>query len=44
MVFESGSTLKRCVNRALNTLWSNGTMAKIKARWLSQAAGAPVIR
>jgi len=44
MVFETGSTLKRCVNRALNTLWSNGTMAKIKTRWLSQAAGAPVIR
>jgi len=44
MVFETGSTVKRCVNRALNNLWANGTMAKIKKRWLSQAAGAPVIR
>jgi polar amino acid transport system substrate-binding protein len=44
MVFESGSTLKRCVNRALNRLWANGTIEKIQTRWLSKAAGAPVIR
>lgn len=44
MVFETGSTLKRCVNRALNGLWSNGTINRIKTRWLSQAAGAPIIR
>ncbi len=44
MVFETGSTLKRCVNRALNTLWSNGTIKKIQTRWLSQSAGAPIIR
>jgi polar amino acid transport system substrate-binding protein len=44
MVFEQGNSLKRCVNRALNRLWSNGTMAAIKTRWLSRVGGAPVIR
>jgi polar amino acid transport system substrate-binding protein len=44
MVFEQGNSLKRCVNRALNRLWSNGTMSAIKTRWLSRVAGAPVIR
>ena len=44
MVFEQGNSLKRCVNRALNRLWSNGTMSAIKTRWLSKVAGAPVIR
>jgi polar amino acid transport system substrate-binding protein len=44
MVFEQGNQLKRCVNRALNRLWSNGTMQAIKTRWLSKVAGAPVIR
>jgi polar amino acid transport system substrate-binding protein len=44
MVFEQDNPLKRCVNRALNRLWSNGTMQAIKTRWLSKVAGAPVIR
>jgi len=44
MVFEQGNSLKRCVNRALHRLWSNGTMNRIKTRWLSRVAGAPVIR
>jgi polar amino acid transport system substrate-binding protein len=43
MVFEQGSTLRRCVNRALNRLWSNGTIRRIQTRWLARA-GAPVIR
>jgi polar amino acid transport system substrate-binding protein len=44
MVFESGSTLKRCVNRALNRLWSNGTIKRIQNRWLARVGGAPVLR
>jgi len=44
MVFETGNSLKRCVNRTLNRLWANGTMNRIKTRWLSRVAGAPVIR
>jgi polar amino acid transport system substrate-binding protein len=44
MVFESGSTLRRCVNRALHRLWSNGTIRRIQNRWLSQVGGAPILR
>ena len=44
MVFEQGNSLKRCANRALHRLWANGTMNRIKTRWLSRVAGAPVIR
>jgi polar amino acid transport system substrate-binding protein len=44
MVFESGSTLKRCVNRALNRLWTNGTMRRLQNRWLARVGGAPVLR
>jgi polar amino acid transport system substrate-binding protein len=43
MVFEQGNSLRRCVNRALNRLWANGTIKRIQNRWLARAAGAPVI-
>lgn len=44
MVFETGSTLKRCVNRALHRLWSNGTIKGLQNRWLARVGGAPVLR
>jgi polar amino acid transport system substrate-binding protein len=44
MVFEQGNALRRCVNRALNRLWANGTIKRLQNRWLARAAGAPVIR
>jgi polar amino acid transport system substrate-binding protein len=44
MVFEQGSSLRRCVNQALNRLWTNGTIKRVQNRWLARAAGAPVIR
>jgi ABC-type amino acid transport substrate-binding protein len=44
MVFEQGNPLRRCVNRALNRLWANGTIKRIQNRWLARAGGAPVIR
>ena len=43
MVFEKGSTLRRCVNRALNRLWLNGTIKKLQTTYLARA-GAPDIR
>jgi polar amino acid transport system substrate-binding protein len=43
MVFEQGSSLRRCVNRALNRLWSNGTIKRLQNRWLA-GAGAPLLR
>jgi polar amino acid transport system substrate-binding protein len=44
MVFEQGNSLRRCVNRALNRLWANGTIKKIQTRWLARVGGAPVLR
>ena len=43
MVFEKGNTLTRCVNRALNRLWTNGTIRAIQRKYLAQA-GAPDLR
>jgi polar amino acid transport system substrate-binding protein len=42
MVFEQGNPLRRCVNRALNRLWANGTIKSIQRTWLAKAGGAPV--
>jgi polar amino acid transport system substrate-binding protein len=44
MLFEQGSALRRCVNRALNNLWQNGTMKRLQTRWLARVGGAPVLR
>jgi polar amino acid transport system substrate-binding protein len=44
IVFEQGNPLRRCVNRALNRLWANGTIKRIQTRWLARVGGAPVIR
>jgi polar amino acid transport system substrate-binding protein len=44
MVFEQGNPLRRCVNRALNRLWANGTIKRIQNRWLAKVGGAPVLR
>jgi polar amino acid transport system substrate-binding protein len=43
MVFEKGSSLVRCVNRALNRLWANGTIKGLQRTYLAQA-GAPDLR
>jgi polar amino acid transport system substrate-binding protein len=43
MVFEKGNTLVRCVNRALNRLWANGTMRRLQRTYLARA-GAPDLR
>jgi polar amino acid transport system substrate-binding protein len=43
MVFEKGDTLVRCVNKALNRLWANGTIRQLQKTYLAQA-GAPDLR
>lgn len=43
MVFQKGNTLVRCVNRALNKLWANGTIKGLQRKYLAQA-GAPDLR
>jgi polar amino acid transport system substrate-binding protein len=44
LVFEQGNPLRRCVNKALNRLWANGTIKKIQTTWLAKVGGAPVLR
>jgi polar amino acid transport system substrate-binding protein len=44
MVFERGSTLRRCVNRALNSLWLDGTIKRLQNRWLSLVGIQRVLR
>jgi len=43
MVFEKGNTLVRCVNRALNRLWANGSIKRLQRTYLARA-GAPDLR
>ena len=43
MVFEKGNSLTRCVNRALNRLWANGTIKRLQRTYLARA-GAPDLR
>ena len=42
MVFEKGNPLRRCVNRALGRLWTNGTIKRLQRTYLARA-GAPDI-
>jgi polar amino acid transport system substrate-binding protein len=44
LVFEKGSTLRYCVNKALAQLHANGTVKKLQTRWLTSAGGARVLR
>jgi polar amino acid transport system substrate-binding protein len=43
LVFQKGNTLVKCVNRALNRLWANGTIKGLQRKYLAQA-GAPDLR
>jgi len=43
MVFQTGNTLRRCVDRAIARLTRNGTLKKLQTTYLARA-GAPDIR
>jgi polar amino acid transport system substrate-binding protein len=43
MVFQKGNTLVGCVNAALGTLKSDGTLQKIQDKWLAKVGGAPIL-
>ncbi|HYF72010.1 MAG TPA: ABC transporter substrate-binding protein [Nocardioides sp.] len=43
MLFEKGNPLVTCVNEALATLESDGTLAEIEQQWLSDTVGVPVL-
>jgi polar amino acid transport system substrate-binding protein len=44
MVFEKGSSLTGCVNKALSALKSGGILQQVQDKWLSKVAGAPVLK
>jgi len=44
MLFEQGNGLVPCVNKALDTLKSDGTLAAIEKRWLSDVVDVPVLQ
>jgi polar amino acid transport system substrate-binding protein len=44
MVFEKGNPLRACVNKALEKLRSDGTLAQLQQKWLAKATGAPTLR
>jgi polar amino acid transport system substrate-binding protein len=44
MVFQKGNSLVRCVNSALATLRSDGTLKQLQQQWLAKATGAPILK
>jgi polar amino acid transport system substrate-binding protein len=43
LLFEKGSGLVPCVNKAIASLKADGTLAAIENRWLSQVVNVPVL-
>ena len=43
LTFEKGNPLVECVNQAIETLQSDGTLDAIQDEWLSQAVDVPVL-
>ena len=44
MVFAKGNSLAACVDKALATLRSNGTLQQLDQKWLAKATGAPILK
>jgi polar amino acid transport system substrate-binding protein len=44
MVFAKGNPLVSCVNKAVGSLRSNGTLRRFEDKWLAKATGAPVLK
>jgi polar amino acid transport system substrate-binding protein len=44
MLFQKGNALVGCVNQALATLTSNGTLSALEKKWLSQTVDVPVLQ
>ena len=43
LLLSKGSGLTPCVDKAMNTLRSNGTLAALDKRWIASAASVPVL-
>jgi polar amino acid transport system substrate-binding protein len=44
LVLTKDSPLTSCVTKAVDTLRANGTLRQLQQRWLTNSAGAPVLR
>ena len=44
LVLAKGNSLATCVNKALDRLWTNGTIKALQRIWLAKATGAPVLK
>jgi polar amino acid transport system substrate-binding protein len=44
LVFQKGNSLVTCVNKALATVRSNGTLKQLQTQWLAKANGAPILK
>jgi polar amino acid transport system substrate-binding protein len=44
MLFEKDNSLAECVNQALATMTSDGTLDRIQQKWLSQTVDVPVLQ
>ena len=41
---KEGNALTSCVNKAISTLRTNGTLKKLQQLWLAKATGAPILK
>jgi len=44
LLMEKGNPIKSCVDEALNSMKSDGSLAALEAKWLEQTTGVPVIK
>jgi polar amino acid transport system substrate-binding protein len=44
VVLAKGNPLTACVNKAITTLRSNGTLKQLQRLWLAKATGAPILK
>jgi polar amino acid transport system substrate-binding protein len=44
VVLAKGNPLTACVNKAITTLRSNGTLKRLQQLWLAKATGAPILK
>jgi polar amino acid transport system substrate-binding protein len=44
VVLAKGNPLTACVNKAITSLRSNGTLKKLQQLWLAKATGAPILK
>jgi polar amino acid transport system substrate-binding protein len=44
VVLQKGNPLTACVNRAITSLRTSGTLKKLQRLWLAKATGAPILK